>query len=57
MEPSGFDSFREQPSDMHYRFEPNRIVSLLEDDDIDAVSDIYTKIFIGGLNSITTNGK
>jgi hypothetical protein len=57
MEPGGFDSFIEQPSDMHFRFDPNRIVSLLDDDDLELSSDIYTKIFIGGLNSDTTNGK
>ena len=57
MEPGSFYQYGEQSLNLQARFDKHRIESLLDDDDMDTVPDIYTKIFIGGLNSITTNGK
>ena len=61
MEPGSFYQYGEQS--LNLQAHPPDLIntglsqSLLDDDDMDTVPDIYTKIFIGGLNSITTNGK
>jgi hypothetical protein len=58
MEAAGFDSFQDPYADPHYRSYGKRTVSMLYDDEAEAAAkDLCTKIFVGGLNSITSNGK
>ena len=57
MKAGGFYKYGDGTQIMHQPFDKRTIESLLDDEGLDNSPDIYTKIFIGGLNSITTNGK
>ena len=57
MKAGGFYKYGDGTQIMHQPFDKRTIESLLDDEVLDESPDIYTKIFIGGLNSITTNGK
>ena len=55
MESAFYESYRDAKEAHPFRIDTERIISLLEEEV--GASDNNSKIFVGGLNSVTSNGK